>query len=221
MSAYFVTATGTDIGKTFITAGLVRHLRVRGEEATALKPVISGIDDKNFRESDSAKLLDAMGEEATIENIARISPWRYAAPLSPDMASLRERRPIDFTALVDFSRRAIAAHQGTLLIEGVGGVMVPLDLHYTVLDWITALKIPVVLVAGSYLGALSHTLTAMEVLRRVGVAPAALVVNESEGSTVTMAETVESLGWFAQGSPVVEISRNQSDFSPLSTVLSR
>ena len=221
MTAYFVTATGTDIGKTYLTAGLVRYLRGRGEQAAALKPVISGIDETNFTQSDSAKLLGAMGEAVTMENIARISPWRFKEPLSPDMASLRERRPIDFSALVDFSRKAIAAHSGTLLIEGVGGVMVPLDMRYTVMDWITALKIPVLLVAGSYLGALSHTLTAMEVLRQIGVTPAALVVNESEGSTVPLAETVESLGWFAQGGPVVEILRNQSDFSQLSAILSR
>ena len=81
------------------------------------------------------------------------------------MAARKEGKAVDFGALVDFCRRAIAACPGTLLIEGIGGVMVPLDEKHTVLDWMAALNIPVVLVAGSYLGSLSHTLTALDAMR--------------------------------------------------------
>jgi dethiobiotin synthetase len=221
MSAYFITATGTDIGKTFVTAGLIRHLRDMGKKVSALKPVISGINDKNFQKSDSGVLLDALGENITRENIARISPWQFADPVSPDIAALRERRSIDFSALVKFSRDAIAAETGSLFIEGVGGVMVPLDLRYTVLDWMSALKIPVILVAGSYLGAISHTLSALDVLKRIGLMPALLVINESEDSTVPLQETADSIARFAAGVPVVQIVRNQRDFSPLSAILTR
>ncbi len=221
MSAYFITATGTGIGKTYVTAGLIRHLRGQGRPVSALKPVISGLDETNVPQSDSALLLEAMGEAVTQDSIARISPWRFREPLSPDMAALRERRRIDFGALVDFSRKAIAQANGTLLIEGVGGVMVPLDLRFTVLDWMSALNIPVVLVTGSYLGTISHALSALEVLKRAGQTPVAVAVNESEGSTVPLAETVESLARFADGVPVAALARNQTDFSALSGIFGR
>src|ERR1700722_12715468 len=142
MSPFFVTATGTDIGKTFVTAGLVRHLREQGSPVSALKPVMSGFDMATAAISDAGVLLDALGELVTPEAIDRISPWRFAAPLSPDMAAAREGRAIDFDALVEHCRKEIAACRGTLFIEGVGGVMVPLDELRTVLDWMEGIGIP-------------------------------------------------------------------------------
>ena len=97
------------------------------------------------------------------------------------MAARRENRAIDFDALVDFSRSAVATNKGTLLIEGIGGVMVPLDDRHTVLDWMTALNIPVVLVTGSYLGSLSHALTSIDAAAPASSSIKAVVVNETPG----------------------------------------
>src|SRR3974390_2417091 len=89
MTAFFVTATGTDIGKTFVTAGLVRWLRGQGVGGAAIKPVVSGLAPGALAASDCAVLLAAMGEAITPEAAARISPWQFTAPLSPDMAGPR------------------------------------------------------------------------------------------------------------------------------------
>src|SRR5690606_37868088 len=124
-----------------------------------------------------------------------------------DMAAAREGRALDYAALVAFTRRAIDDRDGTLLIEGIGGVMVPLDERHTVLDWIADLGIPVLLVAGSYLGTLSHTLTCLDVLRRRSVAIAALVVNETAGATVPLADTVATLRRFSASIPVTALPR--------------
>ena len=90
-----------------------------------------------------------------------MSPWRFAAPLAPDMAAAREGRALDFDRPDRVCRHAIDARTDVLLIEGIGGIMVPLDERHTVLDWMVALRLPVLLVAGSYLGTISHTLTAV------------------------------------------------------------
>ena len=207
MTAFFVTATGTDIGKTFVTAGLIRRLRAKDQPASAIKPVVSGFDAATALTSDPGILLAAMGCPITTDEIARISPWRFAAPFSPDMAAAREGRAIDFDALVEFSRATAADADGTLFIEGVGGIMVPLDAHHTVLDWMAALHIPLIAVTGSYLGAISHTLTALDVLRRHGLDIATLVVDESAGSTVALADTVETIARFAHHAPIVALPR--------------
>jgi len=149
VSAVFVTGTGTDIGKTFVTAALIHALRRRCKPVDALKPIASGFDPAEVEISDPGVLLAALGEAVTTAALDRIAPWRYRAPLSPDMAARREGRPLDFTALSRFTRERIEAAPGTLLIEGVGGVMVPLDDRHTVLDWIEAVRVPLLLVAGS------------------------------------------------------------------------
>jgi dethiobiotin synthetase len=207
MSAYFVTATGTDIGKTFVTAGLISYLRGLGQPVNALKPIVSGYDSSVVETSDPAVLLKALGRQVTADEIATMAPWRFRAPLSPDTAAAREGRGIDFDELIGFSRAAIAAATGMLFIEGVGGIMVPLDNKRTVLDWMAALNLPLILVVGGYLGAISHTLTALDVLAQRRQKLAAIVVSESERGTVELDDTVGSIARFANDVPVIGLPR--------------
>lgn len=201
--AYFITATGTDLGKTWLTAGVAGVCRARGIAVRALKPVMSGYDPARHSESDAAKV--GPGETAD-----SISPWRFAAPLSPDLAAAREGRVIDFDALVGWCREQITANSGLLLVEGIGGALVPLDRTHTVREWIAALEIPVVLVAGTYLGALSHTLATLAALRAVGIEPAALVVNESPDSPVGLSATLASLAHHTGDVPLLAIKRDDA-----------
>ncbi len=214
MSAIFITATGTDIGKTFVAAGLIRHWRASGRTVEALKPVATGYDPAHAAASDPGILLAALGRPVTPNEIERIARWRFTAPLSPDMAARRENRVIDFNALVKFSRDAMSSAKGTLLIEGIGGVMVPFDERHTVLDWMAALNIPIVLVTGSYLGSLSHTLTAIDALRRRDLVFKTLVVNETLGSTVPLADTVTTLKRFAASTAVVALPHSPTATDP-------
>ena len=206
MSTVFVTGAGTGVGKTYVTALLVRELRTRGVSVRAVKPVITGFDETTLDRSDSAILLDAMGELATPEMIATISPWRFAAPLAPNMAARLEGKRIDFDAVVSFCKDAALNAGGPVLIEGVGGVMAPLDDDRTVLDWIAALGAPVLVVCGSYLGAISHALTALAALREHRAKVAALVASESEDG-VDLNETMAALRRHA-GVPVLAVRRS-------------
>jgi dethiobiotin synthetase len=207
MTAIFITATGTDVGKTLLTCGLIRHFRREGGAVAAIKPVVSGFDPAAVPGSDPAALLAALGSAVTIGELERISPWRFAAPLSPDMAAAREGRSIEFAAVADFCRKAVAAHRGHLLIEGIGGIMVPLDARRTVLDLMVELKLPLLLVAGSYVGTISHTLTALEVLARRDLDVAAVAVSESERSAASLEDTVAALARFADSLDVIGIPR--------------
>ena len=206
MTTYFITGTGTDIGKTWVSCALLRHWRVQGLTTRAFKPVMSGVDTNDLATSDAGQLLLAQGLEVTAANVAEIAPWRFTAPLSPDMAAAAEGRHIDFDELLAFNRRPTSADLRTItLIEGVGGVMVPLDERHTVLDWAEALAVPVVLVAGSYLGSMSHTLTALLALKTRGIPVAAVVVNETPASGVALDATLSSLARHAQGIPLLGI----------------
>lgn len=191
MAGLFVTATGTGVGKTHVTATLLRQARAKGIMARALKPILSGTEDS--APTDSAILLGAMELPVTPENFAGITHWAFRAPLSPDMAAARENRNIDFAALTRFCREEINRDSGPVLIEGVGGAFVPLGGGKTVADWIRALHIPAIVVAGTYLGTISHSLSTLLALRAAGIELRALVLSESPGAPVSPEETARSL----------------------------
>ena len=207
MTAYFVTSTGTDIGKTFVTAALIRYMRESNQPVSALKPIVSGYDSSVVDTSDPAVLLAALGRPVSAQEVERIAPWRFRAPLAPDVAAAREGRSVDFDSVVAFSRAAVSNAKGPLFIEGVGGIMVPLNGRRTVLDWMTALDIPLLLIVGGYLGTISHTLTALDVLAQRKLTIAAIVVSESERDPVALDDTVASIERFSNGVEVVGLPR--------------
>jgi dethiobiotin synthetase len=207
VTAVFITSTGTDLGKTFVARGMIQQLRARGRTVDALKPVITGYDACLAHASDSGRLLAALGVALTPEHIAAISPYRLRDPVSPDLAARREGVTIDFSGIVAYCRRAIGRHKDALIIEGIGGIMVPLDDNHTVLDWMIEIDLPLILVTGSYVGALSHTLTALDVLHRHGLKVAAVVVSESTASAAGLLDTADTIRRFARGVGVLGLPR--------------
>lgn len=207
MSRFFISASGTEIGKTFVACALITQLKAAGHSVAALKPVASGYDPLEPELSDSGVLLNALGEPIDAQLIEQITPWRFKEALSPDMAAAREERSIPFAQLVDFcaERRCV----DVTLIEGVGGIMVPLDSSHTVLDWLEALAVPVLLVVGGYLGTLSHTLTAVGMLRSRGQELAGIIVNESAEQPVSLTETADAIARFVAPTPVQVLPRQQ------------
>lgn len=206
MTTIFVTSSGTDVGKTFVMLKLIAELEAAGRRVQALKPVASGFDAAHADDSDTVLLLRAQGLDVHPANLDAVSPWRFAAPLSPDMAAAKEQRTIPFDSLVA-ACRAAGERADVTLIEGIGGVMVPLDGEHTVLDWIVALGAPTLLVVGSYLGTLSHSLTAAAALRQRGATIAGVIVSESEVQPVPADETAATLARFVAPTPVRVLSR--------------
>lgn len=196
MAGLFITATGTGIGKTAITALFIRQLIAAGERPKVLKPVLSGFDAPHPELSDAAVLLAAVGMAVTAKSLDNISPWRFAAQLSPDMAAAREGRAIPFDELVGWCVQQLENAHGPVLIEGVGGAMVPLGPCHTVLDWMAALKLPALLVSGTYLGSISHALTTLMALETRGIAVAGVVLNTSADAAVAADEMRDVLARF-------------------------
>jgi dethiobiotin synthetase len=218
MRGYFITSSGTGIGKTYVTAGLAAFLTANGRKVRAIKPLISGYDEETAATSDTAEILKALGCPPDAAEIDKVSPWRYRAPLSPDMAADLEDRQPDYAGLLQFCRECAQGPEEILLIEGVGGAFVPLDDSHTVADWIAALGLPALLVVGSYLGTISHTLSAAKAMRRHGLEIAAVVVCASEGSPVALDATADSIRRFLPDVPVIEIPRDAS-LEPLAQAL--
>ena len=205
MTAIFITATGTDVGKTFVVASLIRLLRQMGRTVDAIKPIVSGYDATLSAASDPGVLIGALGLPFSPEAVDRVSPWRFRAAVAPDLAARREGRSIDVDAVVAYCQGAIERRPDILLIEGVGGIMVPLDDHRTILDVMMALRVPLMLVTGSYRGTISHTLTALDSLFRRDLNVLATIVNETPGSSMPLGDVVASIGRFTE--PVIGLPR--------------
>jgi dethiobiotin synthetase len=205
LTAIFITATGTDVGQTFVAASLIRHLRQLGHAVEAIKPILTGYDPAQAVTSDCGALIAALGLPFSPESIDRISPWRFRAALSPDLAARYEGRSIDVDGVVAFCQNAVARRRDILLIDGVGGIMAPLDEHRTILDVMMALRLPLVLVTGSYPGAISHTLTALDSLFRRDMNVLTTIVSETPSSSVPLDEVVASIARFT--APVIGLPR--------------
>jgi dethiobiotin synthetase len=205
MKALFVAGTGTDLGKTHVACALLRAARTRGARVDAFKPVISGFDPLSPETSDPARLAAAIGRP---DAWAEVSPRRYAAPLAPNLAARMEGEVLAIEDLIADSRTWLAGREADLvLVEGAGGVMSPLTDDATNLDLMVALNLPVLLVAGSYLGTVSHVLTALEAVRARALTVAAIVVSESLDAP-DLTQTTEMLKRFERRAPILVAPRD-------------
>jgi dethiobiotin synthetase len=207
-----ITGTGTDIGKTFVSAELTRQLRDRGHPVLATKPVSSGCQpDAQGRlwSPDGLVLTEACGfNPADWETHQRLCLERFEEPISPHMAAARAGRILSLTMLTGYCQSLEAEAEGHLLGEGVGGVMTPLTDSATFLDWATDLGWPVLLVAGTYLGTISHTLTALRCLRAAGVPLAGLALDRSAEEPVPAEELRDTLSFFEPEVPMAVVPRD-------------
>ena len=208
VTAIFITATGPDVGKTLVVASLIRHLQQNGHAVDAIKPIVCAYEPAQAASSDLATLISALGLPFLPETIERKAPWRFRAALPPELAAQFEKRHIAFDEVVAYCKTAIERRRGVLLIEGVGGIMTPLDPNRTILDVMMALRLPLILVTGSYRGSLSHTLTALDSLFRRDMNLLATIVSETPGSKLPLDEVVASIGRFTE--PVIGLPRPRS-----------
>jgi len=199
MSTIFITGAGTEVGKTLAGCALIRQLRERGRAVAAYKPVLSGYDPAAPQTSDAGRLLTALGEPVTPQAIHRIAPLRFDAPLSPPDAARREGAELHLADLIGRCRERMAASEGLLIIEGAGGVMSPIAQDGLNIDLMAALGAPVVLCAANYLGAISHTLTALAALQARGLRVLAVVVQDLVDDGPDLADTLAALRLYAPG----------------------
>ncbi len=157
----FITGSDTGVGKTVLTALLTAHLRRTRVPVLALKPFCSG------GRGDSELLFALQNGELTLDEI---NPYHFAEPLAPFVAARRDRRcilPAEILCHIrGIATKLAVAPRSTLLIEGVGGLLVPLVEHFSVLDLIARLNCEVLVVAQNKLGTLNHCLLTIEALRR-------------------------------------------------------
>lgn len=182
----FVTGTDTEIGKTLVT-GAIAHVCARaGHRVGVFKPVASGcIRRREGLVSTDAEFLAHCSNSPF--SLAQITPARYTDPVAPSVAVERTGDGIDWD---EISRcyRTITRRSDFTLVEGVGGAMVPLEGDYLVTNLMCDLGLPVLIVAGSQLGTINHTLMTVETCRRHGLTVAGIVINRYPADHASIAQ---------------------------------
>lgn len=163
----FVTGTDTGIGKTYVTARLVRGLRAQGIDAVGFKPLCCG-------GRDDAETLLAAADGALSLN--EVNPVWLRAPVAPYAASLIENRAVDLDLIRETYRRLRARHTA-VLVEGVGGWLVPIRQDFTTADLAAEWGLPVVVVVGNRLGSLNHTALTVRAICASGLDCLGLILN--------------------------------------------
>ncbi len=181
----FVAGTGTSVGKTLVAAGLLRVLRARGVDALPMKPVQTGAQqraDGAWLAPDLELALSAAGVTVDAETRAHLSPFCYARACSPHLAARIDARPIGLDRIVA-SAQWLARRHGALVVEGAGGVLVPLGEGALMVDLMARLALPVVLVSPCGLGAINHALLSLEALRARGLSALGVVLCDTSPAT--------------------------------------
>jgi len=169
----FVTGTDTGVGKTLISAALALFLRRRGRNVGVMKPVETGVADPAGLGADGQLLQWAADSR---DEIDLITPYRLRAPLAPSLAAQREGIHIDFGHLLA-TAQALAARHDYLIVEGAGGLMVPLAGAVLLVDLVKALDFPLLTVCRPSLGTINHTLLTIHAARTMDIPLAGYIVN--------------------------------------------
>ena len=171
----FVTGTDTGVGKTLVSSALVRRLVQTGCSVGVMKPVETGVLPEQLSESDAGRLLAAAGVSDGIEEV---SPYRFLAPLAPLAAASSHGRVIEMQGIMGCYER-LASRYSCVVIEGAGGLLVPIGKDWDMRDLIGRIGLPVVLVGRAGLGGVNHALLTLEGLRQHHCAIVAVVLNET------------------------------------------
>jgi len=184
----FITGTGTGVGKTVVAAAVLRAARAAGIDAVPFKPVQTGAADGSggLRAPDVEFCLAAAGMEPPADEVRMMAPYLYKTACSPHLAASLEGRPVDVGAIIAAAGKLMARHEA-LVIEGAGGVMVPLNESQTMRDLMAALGLPVIIVALDGLGTINHTLLTFASLRAAGIEVLGVVFNRPEPSAGAVA----------------------------------
>lgn len=185
--AIFITGTDTGVGKTFFTCALAAYLKASGLKVGVMKPVETGCIDRDGRlyAEDANFLKQASGSEQPIEQIC---PYRLPEPLAPSIAAERAGVKISIDHLLDGLHETRSAHDITL-VEGAGGLMVPLLPSYTFADFAMVAKLPVIVVAANKLGVINHLLLTLEHASCKGLLTVGYVLNQIESELSLAAQT--------------------------------
>ena len=193
MPGVFISGTDTGVGKTRVGCALVHALRARGIRVGVMKPVETGVEEA--RPQDALALARAANRS---DALAEISPLRFALPTAPSVAAKAEGRTIDIDQLLK-GFETLEQNCDWLLVEGAGGLRVPLAPGCDMIDLAERMALPILIVARASLGTINHTLLSLDAIEARGLSLAGVVISYPGGPVsppdrANLSALIEALG---------------------------
>lgn len=181
----FIIGTDTGVGKTIVAAGLALCLRDRGIKVGVMKPIATGCmtSDKKLYSADAIYLFEAAQNEYPFLS----NPIRFRNPLAPHVASQIEKTPVDLKKIL-WAYHEICQLYDFIIVEGIGGLLVPFTNNYFVVDLIREFDLPVIIVARASLGTINHTLLTVQAGVNKGLNVLGIILNGMPQANLSMAE---------------------------------
>ena len=187
----FVTGTDTEVGKTYVSCALLDMLKRQGVRTTAMKPVASGAEKikGQYVNEDALRLQQAANVDAPY---AQVNPYVFPEAIAPHIAAARAGVNVDFETIKQ-SFQSLAELSDFILVEGVGGWLVPLNPQQTVADLVKMLDLPVLLVVGMRLGCINHALLSVNAIKQSGARLQGWIANKVQGNYPCVNENIETI----------------------------
>jgi dethiobiotin synthetase len=176
MNGFFFTGTDTGVGKTLIAGAIARALSLQGRQVGVMKPFESGCrrDGATLVPADAVFLRNMAGSQ---DDLSLICPYAFERPLAPGIAARLEKVPISLEK-VQKTYNQLSAQYDTMLVEGAGGLLVPISEEQLIIDVIGLLKLPLIIVTRTALGTINHTLLTVREAQRAGIRVCGIILNK-------------------------------------------
>ncbi|CCQ12049.1 Dethiobiotin synthetase [Pseudoalteromonas luteoviolacea B = ATCC 29581] len=192
MTAFFVTGTDTEVGKTHITSLLLKYFAHHKKPALGFKPIAAGAE-MAFGQPVNTDALLLMESSTVHAKYEHVNPFCFMSPVAPHIAAKRENRQIDLTRLSTAFNEIKAYDAQYTLIEGAGGWMIPLNDTQYYSDWVVEEQLPVILVVGMKLGCLNHALLTLQAIEASGVKCVGWIANQIDSNMLEYELNIETL----------------------------
>jgi len=220
---WFITGTDTGIGKTTFSSILLRSLNQQGCRAVGLKPIASGVI-KNAREWVNQDALILQKASAGKPSIKIINPICFEPAIAPHIAAGQQGVKLTVAKVLKHCRTALNQNADAVVIEGAGGLLVPLNRQETMLDLIKAFGFPAIVVVGLKLGCLNHAILTLQVLKQHQVPVAGWVANMIDPTMSAFEENIETLSQYFLQPPMAvlphQVQQSKLEASLLMKLLS-
>jgi len=194
--SYFVVGTDTNVGKTYVASALIQHFLDAGKKTIGMKPIASGCElsghgvwQGQLVNDDVVALSNAASLSAPLD---LINPYRFAPAIAPHIAAEQAGVDIDLDVIAQ-SYHSLAEMADVVVVEGVGGFLVPINPQQTLADLAVKLDLPIILVVGMRLGCINHALLTVEAIKSRGLTLAGWVANQVDPDMPMFAENLASL----------------------------
>ena len=205
---FFVTGTDTGVGKTTVTVRLMQQLVAQGFTVIGMKPVASGCEwlDGRWQNEDVRQLTAASNVKAPPE---LINPYCFEPPIAPHIAAEQAGVSIDLS-VIQSAYTQLTTMADVVIVEGAGGLLVPLNSKQSLADLIQVLNIPALVVVGMRLGCINHALLTAQVLQQQGIRFCGWVANSIDPQMSMPEENLQTLIYSLQQAPLLEIPFQES-----------